>query len=114
LNVQISMANLSHLKFKHACRKIKGDLTVTGPDMEAFTATSYDMSVNKGKLTDIYEELQQTTAGNAFQQIKSSTMRAKLRPACASAIDKQLTKALNDAQASIDEIQIICEPPARP
>ena len=110
LNVALSLARISQLKFKRACRAINGDLTITGPRMDEFSAASYDVSVNKGKLADIYDALQEPNDGNVLVKMRSSRMRTSLAPACMARIDKEATDGLKAAQILIEEIQINCEP----
>jgi hypothetical protein len=113
LNVQLELTSNSWRKFKRACRAINGDLTVVGPAMDAFSTASYDFSVNKGKLAEIYEALQQPNEDNVFVKMRSSRMRTLLSPACMAGIDKQVIDGLNAAQVPID-VEINCVPPAPP
>lgn len=109
LNVRIRIASGSQLNFKRACRAINGDLSVVGPKTEAFSTASYDFSVNKGKLAEIYEALQQPNEASIFVKMRSSRMRTLLPPACMASIDKQATDGLNAAQVLID-VEINCVP----
>jgi len=113
LNVQLALTNNSWRKFKRACGAINGDLTVVGPAMDAFSTASYDFSVNKGKLAEISEALQQPNEDNVFVKMRSSRMRTLLSPACMAGIDKQVTDGLNAAQVPID-VEINCVPPTPP
>ena len=113
LNVQLELTNNSWRKFKHACLAINGDFTVVGPKMDAFSNASYDFSVNKGKLAEISEALQQPNEANIFVKMRSIRIRTVLPPACMAGIDKQVTDGLNAAQIPID-VEINCVLPNAP
>jgi hypothetical protein len=110
LQTLLASADASWQKFSRACRAINGDLTVTGPRMVDFSNASYDLSVNKGRLSDMYDSLQTSTEEGLFSRTRDSMTRTFRQPLCMMQINTNRNNGLNAAETLINKLEINCAP----
>ena len=78
--------------------------------MDAFRSASYTLSVNKGRLQELFESVQKAP-DDIFSNISAKMARVFKQPACMSQIDKQTIDGLNAAQDSLDTSEVDCSSP---
>jgi tetratricopeptide (TPR) repeat protein len=108
VRLRISQVTTSLQKFKRACRAIGGRFDTQGPAMEIFSVASYELSVNKGRLTDLYESMQKPPEDNVFAATSAAMARTYKQPACMSQINQQTAAALDEARDLLDKSDISC------
>jgi tetratricopeptide (TPR) repeat protein len=107
LQLRITDATASLQKFQRACRAIEGN-TGPGPTMNHFRAASFELGVNMGKLSQLYDSLQQPPEEETFAATSASMTRVFKQPGCMSQINQAKIDGLNAAEVALKDAEMDC------
>ncbi len=109
--LQLATAHLraARAKFQQACRALGA--ACTGPRWDAFRTASFELGIEKGKLSALAEALQRAPEKDLFTTISSSMMAAFRQPACMNEINENTAAALTTARRLLDAAQVDCDAP---
>lgn len=110
LSTFTAQTNASFQKFKRACKALNGDLTQVGPKMDAFRTATFELGINKSKLSGAYDALQKPPLEDTFSNTSASVARDYHKPDCMNQINKTTIDGLNKAQDLLDTAQVDCAP----
>ncbi|HLL27051.1 MAG TPA: hypothetical protein VKT73_05305 [Xanthobacteraceae bacterium] len=108
LQLAIAEVRTAYDKFVRACTALHGDISER-PAMDVFRDSVMQLSLNKGKLSDIYDSLQHSPEEDIFANTSTAIAMQYKQPACMSDITQQMIDGLDAALILLEKAEIECD-----